>query len=129
KKVAVSPILQQQIQVISSLPIPACVITSDSKIRAFNDACAELFGYSFKEVENMDVAELMPQGEIRGRHAEFVKNFSEGKKKASDSVVVGKSRKVVGRHKNGNNITAMLSVSERRDGALVFYTGVFSPLP
>ena len=121
-----SQILQQQIQVIELLPIPACIITSDSKIRSFNPACQQLFGYEEKEVLNQDVMMLMPVGELRGRHPEFVKNFAEGKKK--ESQVVGKGRKIVGRHKNGSNVTATLSVTERRDGAVIFYTGIFAVL-
>uniref|UniRef100_A0A7S4L438 SAM domain-containing protein n=1 Tax=Paramoeba aestuarina TaxID=180227 RepID=A0A7S4L438_9EUKA len=123
-----SEILKQQIGVISNLAIPACVMTGDSKIRAFNRGCEDLFGLSAEEVLNKDVVVLMPHGVLRDKHPDFVSNYAAGKKKERDSMVVGKGRKVVGRHKDGHNITVMLSVTERKDGDLAFYTGVFTPL-
>ena len=53
-------------------------------------------------------------------------NYAAGKKKERDSVVVGKGRRVVGRHKEGHNVSTFLSVTERKDGELSFFTGVFS---
>eukprot|EP00008_Paramoeba_atlantica_P009096 CAMPEP_0201480072 /NCGR_PEP_ID=MMETSP0151_2-20130828/4645_1 /ASSEMBLY_ACC=CAM_ASM_000257 /TAXON_ID=200890 /ORGANISM="Paramoeba atlantica, Strain 621/1 / CCAP 1560/9" /LENGTH=773 /DNA_ID=CAMNT_0047861825 /DNA_START=60 /DNA_END=2381 /DNA_ORIENTATION=+ len=123
-----SPMLDSQIQVISSLAIPGCVITGDSKIRAFNKSCEELFGYSLKEVQFQKVEILMPPGELRGRHHIFIDNFVSGKKDPSESVVVGKGRKIVARHKDGHNMTTVLTVTERRDGDVVIFTGIFSPV-
>ena len=113
---------------ISSLFIAACVITGDSKIRAWNDGCVQLWGYQANEVLNQEVDILMPLGELRGRHTMFVKNFAEGKKKMSESMVVGRGRKVTGRHKNGSYLSVMLFVTERRDESVVLYTGIFHSL-
>jgi PAS domain S-box-containing protein len=120
-----SALLRQQVEVITSLSIAACVITIDSKIRAWNEGCVSLWGYTPNEVLNQEIDLLMPLGELRGRHLMFVKNFAEGKKKLSDSLVVGRGRKVTGRHKNGTNISVMLFVTERKDETVTLYTGIF----
>ena len=122
-----SQMLDVQVQVISSLAIPACIITGDSVIRAFNQSCQDLFGYSLKEVEFQKVELLMPPGEIQEKHETFVHNFVSGKKNPSESIVVGKGRRVIGRHKNGHNISIMISVTQRRDGDVVIFTAIFTP--
>mmetsp|Transcript_31092 Transcript_31092/g.87146 ORF Transcript_31092/g.87146 Transcript_31092/m.87146 type:complete len:749 (+) Transcript_31092:101-2347(+) len=121
-----SVVLQQQISVVDQLLIPTCIITHDSKIRAFNTAAQKLFGYGPKEVLGQDVTVLMPLGDVRKLHPTFISKFHNGDKKAADSLVVGKGRKVVARHKNGSNFSTTLSVTERRDGKVSVYTGVFS---
>ena len=117
--------LKQQVDVIEQLIVPACVITQDSIVRAFNKAAQELFGFSQKELVGRDVNELIPMGEIHNIHGSLVKNYADGKKNPSESVVIGKGRVVTGRHKNGHNINVVLSVTERKDGPLVIFTGTF----
>ena len=122
-----SEILKQQIAVIEQLLIPSFVITHDSKIRGANEAGLQLFGFAkAQEVLMQDVTVLMPPGDIRKLHPQFIENFSSGKKKAADSIVVGKGRKVIARHRAGHNFSTTLSVTERRDGKVAIYTGVFS---
>ena len=117
--------LKQQVDVIEQLIVPACVITQDSIVRAFNKAAQELFGFSQKELVGRDVKTLIPLGEIHNIHGSLVKNYADGKKNPNESVVIGKGRVVTGRHKNGNNINVVLSVTERKDGPLVVFTGTF----
>lgn len=126
KGVEDSAVLKQQKMVIDQLIIPSIVITHDSIVRAFNPQCQELFGFSEKEIVGKDIVLLIPLGEIRERHSGYVKNFALGKKKASQSLVVGKGRKVTARHKDGHNITVKLSVTERKDGPISIYTGTFT---
>ena len=117
--------LKQQVDVIEQLIVPACVITQDSIVRAFNKAAQELFGFSQKELVGRDVNELIPMGEIHNIHGSLVKNYADGKKNPNESVVIGKGRVVTGRHKHGHNINVVLSVTERKDGPLVIFTGTF----
>jgi PAS domain S-box-containing protein len=117
--------LKQQVDVIEQLIIPACVITQDSTVRAFNKAAQELFGFSEKELVGRDVNELIPMGEIHNIHGSLVKNYADGKKNPAESVVIGKGRVVTGRHKSGHNVNVVLSVTERKDGPLVIFTGTF----
>uniref|UniRef100_A0A7S4KV37 Uncharacterized protein n=1 Tax=Paramoeba aestuarina TaxID=180227 RepID=A0A7S4KV37_9EUKA len=120
--------LQQQISVLQLLALPACIITQDSKIRGFNPAAEELFGYKFFEVDRKDVSMLIPPGELRAKHPQLVQDFYKGKKKKEDSEIVGKERDVIGRHKNGHNIEIKLSVTELKDEEedLSIYTGIFT---
>ena len=117
--------LKQQVDVIEQLIVPACVITQDSTVRAFNKAAQELFGFSSKELVGRDVKTLIPLGEIHNIHGSLVKNYADGKKNPNESVVIGKGRVVTGRHKDGHNINVVLSVTERKDGPLVIFTGTF----
>mmetsp|Transcript_11712 Transcript_11712/g.17752 ORF Transcript_11712/g.17752 Transcript_11712/m.17752 type:complete len:737 (-) Transcript_11712:97-2307(-) len=117
--------LKQQIDVIEQLIVPACVITQDSIVRAFNKAAQELFGFSAKELVGRDVHELIPLGEVHNIHGSLVKNYADGKKNPKESVVIGKGRVVTGRHKNGHNVNVVLSVTERKDGHLTIFTGTF----
>eukprot|EP00008_Paramoeba_atlantica_P015585 CAMPEP_0201475544 /NCGR_PEP_ID=MMETSP0151_2-20130828/948_1 /ASSEMBLY_ACC=CAM_ASM_000257 /TAXON_ID=200890 /ORGANISM="Paramoeba atlantica, Strain 621/1 / CCAP 1560/9" /LENGTH=732 /DNA_ID=CAMNT_0047855665 /DNA_START=72 /DNA_END=2270 /DNA_ORIENTATION=+ len=126
RSVADSAVLKQQTDVIDQLLIPACVITSDAIVRAFNKPAQELFGFSDKELIGRDVNELIPSGEIHNIHGKLLKNYADGKKKASESVVVGKGRIVTARHKDGHNFGTLLSVTERRDGPIVIFTGTFT---
>uniref|UniRef100_A0A7S4UAV2 Uncharacterized protein n=1 Tax=Paramoeba aestuarina TaxID=180227 RepID=A0A7S4UAV2_9EUKA len=121
-----SAVLQQQIGVINQLLVPACIISQDAIVRGFNKAAQDLFGYTEKELVGQDVGTLIPLGDIRNMHSKFVSRYAQGSKKPSESVVVGKGRKVTGRHKEGHNITATLSVTERKDGSLTIFTGMFT---
>ena len=124
--VMTSPVLQQQIAVIDQLLVPACIITQDATVRGFNKAAQELFGYTEKELVGQDVGLLIPLGDIRNMHSKFVSRYAQGNKNPAESVVVGKGRKVVGRHKDGHNVNVTLSVTERKDGTLTIFTGMFT---
>ena len=120
--------LQKQVSVLDHLVLPACIITQDSKIRGFNPAAEELFGYKFFEVDRKDVSMLIPPGEVKANHPQIVFDFYSGKKDREASEVVGKGRNVIGRHKNGHNIEVKLSVTEVRDMEedLSIFTGIFT---
>ena len=126
KSIIDSAVLKQQVEVIEQLIIPACVITQDSVVRAFNKAAQDLFGYSDRELIGGDVNNLIPIGEIHNIHGKLVQNYADGKKSAAESVVIGKGRKVTGRHKDGHHVNVLLSVTERRDGNVVIFTGTFT---
>jgi PAS domain S-box-containing protein len=128
KAVIDSAVLKQQVEVIDQLIIPACVITQDSIVRAFNKAAQDIFGFSDKELIGRDVNNLIPLGEIHNIHGKLVQNFAEGKKNPAESVVIGKGRKVTGRHKDGHHVNVLLSVTERKDGNVVIFTGTFTAL-
>ena len=124
--VMASPVLQQQIAVINQLLIPACIITQDAMVRGFNKAAQDLFGYAERELVGQDVGILIPLGDIRNMHSKFVSRYAQGNKNPAESVVVGKGRKVIGRHKEGHNVVITLSVTERKDGSLTIFTGMFT---
>ena len=124
--VMTSAVLQQQIAVIDQLLVPACIITQDAIVRGFNKAAQDLFGYTEKELVGQDVGLLIPLGDIRNMHSKFVARYAQGNKNPAESVVVGKGRKVVGRHKDGHNVNVTLSVTERKEGTLTIFTGMFT---
>ena len=120
--------LQKQVSVLDHLVLPACIITQDSKIRGFNGAAEELFGYKFFEVDRKDVSMLIPPGEVRANHPRIVFDFYSGKRDREKSEVVGKGRSVIGRHKDGHNVEVVLSVTEVRDEEedLSIFTAIFT---
>jgi hypothetical protein len=61
---AVKSPLQMQREVISTLVIPAIVMTADSVIQEMNKACCDLFGYTLSEVLGRNVFMLIPPGNI-----------------------------------------------------------------
>ena len=121
-----SEIVKQQASVLNSLVVAACIITHDSKIRAFNAAAEEMFGYQFRELRGKDVSILIPAGELKINHHQIVKDFFMGKRKKEDSLVVGKGREVIGRRKDGKRLRVSLSVTEANDDDLGIYTGIFT---
>ena len=92
------------------------VIGPTGLVKAYNPACARLFGYSAAEVINQNVKMLMPTP-YQEEHDQYIANYyATGEKK-----IIGLGREVVGRHKDGSTFPMYLSVGEGRlEGASIF---------
>lgn len=93
------------------------IIDPDKKVMFMNDASVEMFGYSREEVIGENVKVLVPM-EHRGNHDRYVDdNVRTGRNK-----VVGMSRDLLMRRKNGEEFWGNLSLSKAFVGNDVFFT-------
>ena len=85
------------------------LITMDEKgtVRSCNPATSTLFGYTEEELVGQNVKMLMPEP-IRSLHDGFLTRYRETGKKT----VIGDTREVLGRKKNGNVFPIQMGVSE-----------------
>lgn len=88
-------------------------------IQAFNTAAHKLLGYTLDEVlgQNINMLVAAPH---REKHDQYIQNYLTTR----IAKVIGKERDVIAQHKSGGLIRVRLSVTERRDGAKVFFTGM-----
>jgi len=82
-------------------------MNSNSVITSFNPAAERLFGYKAEQVVSRNITMLMPESD-RAAHAGHVANY----KKSGRAEFVGRTRAVVGRHRDGHTISLELSLSE-----------------
>ncbi len=95
------------------------VIDENGVVDQFNTAAERMFGYRPEEVIGGSVSLLMP-AEHAAEHADYIRKF----RKTGTSHVVGVSREINGRRKDGELFPMELSVSETRIGKKVLFTGV-----
>merc|ERR1712137_509722 len=95
------------------------VISSDGYIEFFNKAAERMFGYSKANVTGKNVKVLM-SGMYAARHDSYIQQYHRtGKAK-----VIGTTRNVLGKHKDGRNIPLELSVSECKTKTRHTFTGM-----
>jgi len=116
-------VLQEEREVLDNLLVPAIVIDSSATIHAFNQQASALLGYSLIEVVGKNVKMLMPNPD-KNRHDDYLQNYL----KTGKARVLGKGRDVVALQKDGSMIPVHLSVTERKDGEKVFFTGILQKL-
>ncbi|KAL2920311.1 hypothetical protein HK105_200384 [Polyrhizophydium stewartii] len=93
--------------------------TSDGTITRFNPAAVEIFGYTAAEAIGQNVSILMPD-DIAKDHNRFILSYmNTGIKK-----VVGKSRRLEGKCKNGEIFPMQLSLSEVKEQDEHLFTAV-----
>jgi len=99
------------------------IITSDDQgnIQVFNFAAEKIFGYSSAEVLGKSINTLMPKADSLA-HDNYLKKFTNTA--SNDGNVVGFSREVQGRHKDGHKFPIDLSISELVIDGQRMFTGV-----
>ncbi|MBI4194058.1 MAG: PAS domain S-box protein [Betaproteobacteria bacterium] len=95
------------------------VIDERSAIQRFNPGAERMFGYSEAEVAGKRVSLLMPSP-YRAEHDGYVARYlATGEKR-----VIGTSREVIARRKDGTEFPADLAVAEMRLGESRMFTGI-----
>lgn len=97
------------------------IITIDGKgtVQSFNHAAEKIFGFSVVDVVGKNISMLMPP-EIAKKHDEYLAPYRDG----GAAKLIGQSREVVGRRKDGEIIVMELSVSEFSHNGVVHYVGI-----
>jgi diguanylate cyclase (GGDEF)-like protein/PAS domain S-box-containing protein len=98
-------------------------INKDGKIDSFNPAAENLFGYQSSEVVGENVSILMAEPH-RSQHDQYIQNYLETNK----TQIIGKSRELMGRCKDGSLFPFILSVSEMIVDDVIMFTGVVHDL-
>jgi len=98
------------------------IVTSDAdgNIQIFNAAAEKIFGYSAREVMGKSINMLMPNMEA-DEHDSYLENYDVDQPSAK---VVGFSREVHGRHKDGREFPIDLAVSQVEIDGQRMFTGV-----
>lgn len=97
-----------------------CVITIDEGgiIRRLNPAATKIFGYSSNEMLGQNVSMLMPDPH-RHEHDDYLNNYLQ----TGIARVVGSSREVEGRCKDGTLVPLELAVSRYEIHEQIYFTG------
>lgn len=99
-------------------------IDDDQKIRLFNRAAEELFGYAASEVLDRPLDMLLPEG-MRNGHRKKVEQFSAG---GSRSRFMGGRPEICGRRKDGSEFPAEATVAKVSIGERNGYTAIVRDL-
>ncbi len=100
-------------------PDAIVIIDEDGTVEYVNGSTVRLFGYAASEVIGQDVKMLMPEPD-RGRHTDYMNRYLEG----GEPHIIGKGRKVTGRHKDGETIPLYLSIGEFTLNGRRKFTGI-----
>ncbi len=101
------------------------IITIDDKgmIDSINPSAEKLFCYQSHEVIGQNINMLMAEPHS-SKHDQYIKNYLT----SGETKVIGKSRKLMGRRKNGSQFPFRLGVSEMRVDNKRMFTGVIHDL-
>ena len=101
------------------------VIVTDGQgiVHLFNPACQKLFGYRADEVIGQNVKMLMPSPD-RERHDGYIGNYLV----TGEPNIIGTSREVIGRRKDGSTFPMGLSVGEAVQGGDSIFVGIMRDL-
>ncbi|WP_431854709.1 PAS domain S-box protein [Azospirillum sp.] len=97
------------------------IITIDDRglVQAVNPACLRMFGYTAEEMLGRNIHLLMPS-----HHAVHHDELMRASRRSEQVNVVGRSRELVARHKDGSEVLIEMGISEVRVNNRCFYTGV-----
>lgn len=98
-----------------------CVFTSTMQgvIESFNKSACTVFGYTLEEVQGKNVSMLIP--DLHGQqHDSYIENYQ----KTGESRVIGISREVQGKRKDGSIFPMSLSVSKVTRAGQTTFIGV-----
>lgn len=106
---------QRMRAILKAAPDAIITIGTDGVIRGFNPAAEQMFGYSADESIGENVSLLMPSP-YREQHDEYLRRYLS----TGDARIIGTSRELTGRRKDGLTFPIELSVSE------VDHLGIFT---
>ncbi len=97
------------------------IVTIDTKgkLLSFNRAAQKIFGYSEAEILGKNVSVLMPP-EHRGKHDSYISQYLQ----TGEPHVIGKTRELQGRRKDGRPFPMELTVTEIKLGDAHLFTGM-----
>lgn len=93
-------------------------IDQDGAIKNFNPAAERMFGFDRDDVIDEDVSILLPENE-RSRHIQYVRNST-----LHEPRIVGSTRAVRGRRKDGTMTDMELSISAMKIGGRKMFVGI-----
>lgn len=96
---------------------------ADGIVRSFNAAASSIFGYAADEVVGKNVSLLMPP-DVAQAHDGYLAQYL----RTGVATVVGGTREVSGRHKDGHQLALELSVSDASVGEERLFTGILRDL-
>jgi len=94
-------------------------INETGLITSFNSAAEKIFGWSVVEAVGKNVSMLMPEGDAQ-QHDGYLLRYMMSK----EPRVIGISRELFGKHKNGNEFPMDLAVSVTEVGQRRMFTGI-----
>lgn len=109
----------QKNAILNTAPNGIITIDDCGVIQSFNPSAERLFGYSAHEVIGENVSMLMPEPH-RQNHDQYLRDYS----RTGGRKVVGFTREVDGRHKNGSLFPVELSVGESTLKGQSVFTGI-----
>ncbi len=99
------------------------VANSEGVVTVFNPAAEALFGYSAEEMRGGSINRLMPEMEARQHDGQLERYAGSGVAR-----IIGRSREVVARRRDGSVFPIQLAVSEARVGGERLYIGIIHDL-
>jgi len=106
-------------QIVNSAVDAIITIDEHGIIDTYNSAAEQIFGYSVTEAAGRNVSMLMPQ-EMASKHGDYMARYLE----TGDKHVVGNSREVIAKRKNGETFLADIAISEFRHGNKINFVGI-----
>lgn len=94
-------------------------INENGLIESFNQASNEMFGYTEQEVLGQNIKILMPEP-FHSEHDQYIQNYQT----TGQAKIIGNSRKVMAKRKNGSEFPIDLSVSEIFLSDRKIYSGI-----
>lgn len=107
---------------VSDYNSPAVCANDTGMIVDVNTPVSDLFGYSKDELIGKNVTVLMPDT-LKPQHAGFLTRYKQG----GERKLMGKPRKVIGRHKNGDLVPVLICLSEMTSGDDCYFVATFHP--
>ncbi|WP_159441375.1 chemotaxis protein CheB [Desulfopila aestuarii] len=95
------------------------VIEQSGKILSVNSAVVDYFGFSYSELIGSNVSILMAEPH-KSNHDKYLKEYL----KTGKTTIIGSSRQLTARHKDGSIVNIKLSVGEIKIGKRTLFSGV-----
>lgn len=99
------------------------IIDSQARVKRFNRAAEQMFGYREQEVRGHNVNLLMPEPH-HSLHDGYIQRYGE----TGEAAIIGKGREVIGLRKGGEEFPMMLSVGEIKQPDDKLYVGIIRDL-
>tara|TARA_R110000782_G_scaffold78293_5_gene156040 strand:- start:19467 stop:21287 length:1821 start_codon:yes stop_codon:yes gene_type:complete len=104
--------------ILSTVPDAMIVIDDRGIVQSFSAAAAAMFGYDEAEVVGRNVSMLMPSPD-REQHDDYIARY----RLTGQKQIIGKTRRVIGRRKDGSTFPHELAVGEASGGGQRLFTG------
>ena len=109
--------------ILDTVPEAMVVTDANGLIHSFSTAAERLFGYPAAEIVGRNVSVLMPEP-MRGAHAGHIERY----RRTGERRVIGTTRVVTGRRRDGSTFPVEITLGEMRSGEQVFVTGFINDL-